>query len=79
MASVDTDSGEFQEKRLVHREEAEKFYGDLAAQGLKVRVGMEAVGMAAGSRVCWPNCSLSCGLRCKRRLWRERGRQPDRC
>ena len=44
MASVDTDTGEFQEKRLVHREEAEKFYRDLAAQGMKVRVGMEASG-----------------------------------
>ena len=26
IASVDTDTGEFQEKRLAHREEAEKFY-----------------------------------------------------
>jgi len=26
MASVDTDTGEVQEKRLGHREEAEKFY-----------------------------------------------------
>jgi len=31
IASVDTDSGEFQEKRIGHREEAEKFYRDLAA------------------------------------------------
>jgi transposase len=30
---VDTDTGEFQEQRLLHREEAEKFYRDLAAQG----------------------------------------------
>jgi len=30
---VDTDTGEFQERRLQHREEAEKFYRDLAAQG----------------------------------------------
>jgi hypothetical protein len=28
---VDTDTGEFQERRLQHREEAEKFYRDLAA------------------------------------------------
>ena len=46
IASVDTDSGEFQEKRLAHPEEAEKFYRDLAAQGKKVRVGMEASGHA---------------------------------
>ena len=42
MASVDTDTGEFQEKRLAHREDAEKFYRALAGQ--KVRVGMEAGG-----------------------------------
>jgi len=29
-----------------HREEAEKFYRDLAARGAKVRVGMEASGYA---------------------------------
>ena len=46
IAFVDTDSGEFQEKRIGHREEAEKFYRDLAAQGVKVRVGMEASGHA---------------------------------
>jgi len=28
---VDTDTGELQERRLLHREEAEKFYRDLAA------------------------------------------------
>ena len=46
IAWVDTDTGEFQEQRLGHREEAEKFYRDLAAQGIKVRVGMEASGHA---------------------------------
>src|SRR5450756_2422394 len=46
IASVDTDTGELQEGRLQHREEAEKFYRDLAAQGRKVRVGMEASGHA---------------------------------
>jgi transposase len=44
IASVDTDTGEFQEKRLGHREEAETFYRGLAATGEKVRVGMEASG-----------------------------------
>jgi transposase len=33
IAFVDTDTGEFQERKLQHREEAEKFYRDLAAQG----------------------------------------------
>src|SRR5947199_9904644 len=44
IASVDTETGEFQEKRLAHREDAETFYRALAAQ--KVRVGMEASGHA---------------------------------
>jgi transposase len=46
IAFVDTDTGELQERRLEHREEAEKFYRDLAATGMKVRVGMEASGHA---------------------------------
>ena len=32
---------------MQHREEAEKLYRDLAAQGVKVRVGMEAIGSRA--------------------------------
>ena len=46
IAWVDTESGEFQEQRLAHREDAEKFYRGLAAAGQKVRVGMEASGHA---------------------------------
>jgi transposase len=46
IAFVDTNTGEFQEKRLVHREEAEQFYRGLAAAGQQVRVGMEASGQA---------------------------------
>ena len=44
IASVDTDTGEFLEKRLAHSDEAEKFYRALA--GKKVRIGMEASGHA---------------------------------
>ncbi len=44
IAFVDTDTGEFEERRVEHREEAEKFYRDLGDQGAKVRVGMEASG-----------------------------------
>jgi transposase len=44
IASVDSETGEFQEKRLAHREEAEKFYRGLAAASQTVRVGMEASG-----------------------------------
>ena len=46
IAFVDTDTGEFQERRLQHREEAEEFYRELAAQAMQVRVGMEASGQA---------------------------------
>jgi len=46
IAFVDTDTGELQERRLEHREEAEEFYRDLRAQGATVRVGMEASGHA---------------------------------
>jgi transposase len=46
IAFVDTDTGELQERRLEHREEAETFYRELEAQGLKVGVGMEASGHA---------------------------------
>jgi transposase len=46
IAFVDTETGELQERRLPHREEAEKFYRELATQGAKVRVGMEASGHA---------------------------------
>src|ERR1700692_3300840 len=42
IASVDTETGEVQEKRLAHQEEAEAFYRALAGQ--KVRVGIEASG-----------------------------------
>jgi transposase len=44
IASVDTDTGELQEKRLTHREDAEAFYR--ARAGQEVRIGMEASGHA---------------------------------
>src|SRR5215470_9216411 len=46
IASVDTDTGEYQEKRLAHPQEAEEFYRCLASMGQAVRVGMEASGQA---------------------------------
>ena len=46
ISCVDTETGEQQELRLKHREEAEQFYGALAAAGTKVLVGMEASGHA---------------------------------
>jgi len=45
IALVDTETGEYGERQLNHREgEAEKFYRELAARGVSVRVGMEATG-----------------------------------
>ena len=46
IALVDKDTGEFQEKRLAHRDEVEKFYRAVTAAGQQVRVGMEARGHA---------------------------------
>ena len=46
IAWVDTESGEFEERRLQHREEAERFYRELATRRVAVRVGMEASGHA---------------------------------
>jgi transposase len=44
IASVNTDTGEYQEKRLAHTQKAEEFYRSLASVGQAVRVGMEASG-----------------------------------
>src|SRR6266700_3796119 len=46
IAFVDTETGDYGEQRLENSEGAGKFYRDLAAQGKKVRVGMEASGHA---------------------------------
>jgi transposase len=46
IASVDTDTGEFKEQRLAHREEGEKFLPRAGGWGQKVRLGMEASGHA---------------------------------
>ena len=45
LALVDTETGEYGERQLNHSEgEAEKFYRELAAPGVSVRVGLEATG-----------------------------------
>ena len=49
---MDTGSGELGERRLLHREEAEQFYGQLKEQGVKARVGMEASGHARWFERC---------------------------
>jgi transposase len=44
IAMVDTDTGELEERRLHHPDEAQAFYRALLSQGKTVRVGMEASG-----------------------------------
>ena len=45
LALADTETGEYSARRLNHSAgEAEKFYRELAAAGVSVRVGMEATG-----------------------------------
>lgn len=39
---LNTDTGEYQEKRLAHPKEADEFYCSLASVGQAVRIGMEA-------------------------------------
>src|SRR5438067_10257159 len=73
IASVDTDTGEFQEKRLTHREEAEKIYRALACAGQKVRVGMEASGHAR-----WFERLLADGDAAEIRTKRVRKQKTDR-
>ena len=46
IALLNTTTGEVEEKRLVHPDEAEKFYRALASAGETVRIGMEASGHA---------------------------------
>ncbi len=46
IAFVDTETGELQERRLGHSQEAERFYRELKERGTPVRVGMEASGHA---------------------------------
>ena len=46
IAFVDTDTGELEERRVHHPDEAEAFYRALVSQGKIVRVGMEASGHA---------------------------------
>src|ERR1700758_4659259 len=80
IAFVDTDSGEFQEQRLPHREGAEKFYRDLAAQGMKARVGMEASGHARWFErlLAELNFELWMGDAAKIRVKRVRKKKTDR-
>src|SRR6266478_1504481 len=80
IAYMDTETGELQERALQHREEAEKFYRELAAQGLKVRVGMEASGHARWFErlLAELNVELWIGDAAEIRRKRERKQKTDR-
>ena len=80
IAYVDTETGELQERRLLHREEAEKFYRELAAQGMKVRVGMEASGHARWFErlLCELQFELRIGDAAEIRTKRVRKQKTDR-
>jgi hypothetical protein len=47
IALVDSETGELEERRLTHREEAEQFYQELKQRNVEVRVGMESSGQLA--------------------------------
>jgi transposase len=80
IAFVDTETGDCGEQRLQHREETEKFYRDLAAQGMKVRVGMEASGHARWFErlLAELNIELWIGDAAEIRTKRVRKRKTDR-
>ena len=61
IASVNTDTGEYQEKRLAHPKEAEEFYRSLASEGQAVRVGMEASGQGRWFERLREGLQLDCG------------------
>ena len=50
IAFVDTETGEVDERRLIHRQEAEQFYGTLKER--RCEWGWKPVGTPAGSSGC---------------------------
>jgi transposase len=80
IAFVDTATGDCEERLLPHREEAEKFYRDLAAQGMKVLVGMEASGHARWFErlLAELRCELWIGDAAEIRARRVRKQKTDR-
>ena len=77
IAYVDTETGELQERRLEHREVAEKFYRELAAQGKRVRVGMEASGHARWFERLLAELSIELWIGDAAEIRRKRGTQAE--
>jgi hypothetical protein len=61
IASVDTDTGEYQEKRLAHPKEAEEFYRSLSCVGQVVRWTWRPADTDGGLSGCWKGWEWSCG------------------
>jgi transposase len=78
IAFVDSETGELQERRLEHREEAEKIYRELAAQGMKVRVGMEASGQARWFERLLAELNFELWIGDAAEIRRKRGRKQKR-
>jgi hypothetical protein len=49
---VNTDTGELNEARLEHKEQAERFYRELSQRGVTVGWAWKPVGIRAGSSAC---------------------------
>lgn len=71
IAFVDTETGQLQERRLGHSQEAEKFYRELKQQGASVRVGMEASGQARWFERLLAELQFICGSEMRRRFGRS--------
>jgi transposase len=80
IAYLDTETGELQERRLEHRQEAEQFYRVLSEQSVSVRVGMEASGQARWFErlLAELQCELWIGDAAKIRTKRVRKQKTDR-
>ena len=64
VAIFDNQTGEEQERRLQHREEAEQFYARW--RGRRCGWGWKPAGTIRGSSGCWRSWGLNCGWGCGR-------------
>jgi len=76
IAFVDCETGDCGEQRLEHCEGAQKFYRNLATQGKKVRVGMEASGHARWFERLLADLNIELWLGDAAVIRAKRGRKP---
>ena len=76
IAFVDCETGDCEEQRLEDCEGAEKFYRNLATQGKKVRVGMEASGHARWFERLLAELNIELWLGDAAVIRAKRGRKP---